>query len=55
MADFVLKKTVYTKAPKIEVQPGLPPGTYVFEMVPVTEKDKHLPAQKIKIVIKKPV
>ena len=51
MADFVNKKTVVTKKPQITVEPGLKPGKYRFEMVPITTEGRELQAHRITVEI----
>lgn len=51
MADFVDKKTVVTRKPQIVVEPGLPPGDYVFEMTAVTVEGVELKPLRIKVAI----
>lgn len=51
MATFVNKKTVVTKKPQVMVEPGLKPGSYLMEMVPVTEEGKQLNPSYMRIDI----
>ena len=51
MANFVDKKTVVTRKPQILVEPGLPPGEYVFEMTAITAEGVELAPLQIKVTI----
>ncbi len=42
MADFTRRKIVTTRKPRISVEPGLGPGSYLMEVVPVTAEGKQL-------------
>lgn len=51
MANFVGKKIVTTRKPQINIEPGLPPGNYLMEVVPVNADGKELQPAYMRIVM----
>jgi len=51
MADFRLRRKVKTKTPQLNVVPGLPVGTYLFQLVVEDQSGNQSRASQDKVVI----
>jgi len=51
MADFRQQRQFKSREPQLRVDPGLPPGSYVFQLVVADQGGNQSRAAKVKVTI----